>query len=211
MIRNTVLSLVFLIALLGSCKKDTHTPAPTPTPVPDTIKPLSYYPVFPGSWWRYLQNDTGIVLSKVSLTYLSNSYKISTGPGPMQSPICMVPYLDGQPIYRYQTPTFIPPPFGGYYQLWPFLSETVGVTFEAYWTDPRTNGSSEQITVISKTLVGSDSILTLQGRIYNSPYSSHKLFFRYQKGVGLINSCEIDTLTNDTITSRRLLTYYIGH
>jgi hypothetical protein len=201
--------LAFLIALFAGCKKDA--PAAKQTPVPDTIKPLSYYPIYPGSWWKYLQNDTGIVLSKASVTYQANSFMELSSGGNVASPVCMVPYLDGQPIYGYQEIAFIPPPFGGYYTKWPILSETIGAQFSKYWVDPRTQSVSEQITVMSKTRVGSDSILTLKGSLNNPPYNTQKTYYLYQKGVGLINTYTIDTVSHDTLSSLRLLSYYIGH
>lgn len=56
--RDTIIFGVLLV-LIGiiSCKKDNEI-KPNDSVVYDTIKPLEYFPAFPGSYWIYDNNDT---------------------------------------------------------------------------------------------------------------------------------------------------------
>ena len=56
---KTTCAFVALIVVIGliSCEKDPET-KPEDTIVYDTIKPLEYFPAFPGSYWIYDNNDT---------------------------------------------------------------------------------------------------------------------------------------------------------
>jgi len=69
--------IILIFVFLFACKKDI--PVTEPDPVNnmngyDTLKPLNYYPVYPGSYWRYLENDTDTVIQSTSSNYLPHSY-----------------------------------------------------------------------------------------------------------------------------------------
>src|SRR5688572_24102521 len=56
--------LIFLLILSFACKKSEDPGMPPSRPL-DTIKPNPYFPVYPGSWWKY-RNDKGDTSSLAS-------------------------------------------------------------------------------------------------------------------------------------------------
>ncbi len=55
---------IFILILFFACKKNEDPGMPPSTPL-DTIKPNPYFPVYPGSWWKYSSNkgDTSTTAS----------------------------------------------------------------------------------------------------------------------------------------------------
>lgn len=109
MIRINYLFFTCLFLVWVSCKKKNIaaeapvTQAPSPLqaePVYDTVKPLSYFPVYPGSYWTYSDNYT----YTTSPTYKLDSYCVtfnnSTGEYTVKS--AYVPFYMGKPIWGYQ-------------------------------------------------------------------------------------------------------------
>ena len=178
-----------------------------------TYVPLSYYPVYPGSWWLYEVNDTTTEQVEVSATYLPHRY--INAPANLSgvqtySDTAYVPFLNGQPIYGYNKINWVSPPFGNYYVQWPILSEQVGFEFERDWTDKRFGDFSEKVKVISKFFNGTDSIITLEGHWVYGPNVSRKSYQSFGKNIGLISSYVVDTLTVDTVYKKVLLDYHIN-
>src|SRR5690554_623931 len=55
--KTIIFGLITVLVGLISCEKDKET-KPNDNIVYDTIKPLDYFPAFPGSYWIYDNNDT---------------------------------------------------------------------------------------------------------------------------------------------------------
>jgi hypothetical protein len=203
--KTTFLYIIAVTLIFSACKKKEKTDPPTP----GTIEPGSYFPVYPGSWWKYVVNNSDTINSQVSNDYVLNSFNNSYDQH-THSDGMYVPYLDGNPIYRYQKVAWIAPPFGNYYALWPILSETVGDQFERSWTDKRFGDFSEYVTVTQKYASDSDSVLVLEGHWVYGPNATHKSYQYYYKNVGLKHEVIVDTISMDTIYQKKLIDYLIN-
>ena len=180
---------------------------------PMTVVPMSYYPVYPGSWWTYQVNDTTTEQVEVSATYLPHSYinsPESISENQTYSDTVYVPFVNGNPIYGYNKIAWVAPPFGNYYVQWPILSEEVGFEFERDWTDKRFGDFSEKVKVTSKYFNGTDSIITLEGHWVYGPNVSHKSYQTYVKNIGLTFSVIVDTVSTDTLYKKVLSDYFIN-
>jgi hypothetical protein len=178
-----------------------------------TLVPLSYYPVYPGSWWLYEVNDTTTEQVEVSSAYLPNRYvntPANASGGQSYSDTVYVPFLNGKPIYGYHKIAWVAPPFGDYYVQWPILSEHVGFEFERDWTDKRFGDFSEKVKVTSKYFNGTDSIITLEGHWVYGPNVSRKSYQTFTKNIGLTYEVIVDTITTDTIYKKILSDYFIN-
>lgn len=181
--------------------------------VPDTVEPGSYYPVYPGSFWEYDINGQPGRRDSTSATYLPHRYQTgydSLGQ-PTYSDTAYVPFLNGEPIYGYSKIEHPLPPFMYLPDaFWPILSETVGFSYTEGWTDPRFGDHNEYLQVVSKTLEGGDSVITVRGhRVYGltQVVSTRK----YVKGIGLTLWMNVDTVANDTYFRQELRNYFINH
>lgn len=218
-----ILLLITSSLIFNNCKKDqSPIPAnndsiPTPldtthnnTPTYDTIFPGSYYPIYPGSQWTYLKNDSVIFHKYASSTYLPHSYLTDNFNN--YSDTVYVPFLDGNPIYGYQFIEHSPSIYGDYYVKWPIISETVGYTYERGWTDHRFGDLDEHLRVIEKTTdINGDSIIVVGGYwTYFSmgPDSSVQI---YKKNVGLTYYVIFNKLTLDTVYKQVLIDYNINN
>ena len=79
--------------VLGGCEKAEE-------PLPPIVEPGSYFPVYPGSWWKYIDKLNDTSLSSTSDGYLVHSFKIDDEPEQYSAPK-RVPFLNGEPIYGY--------------------------------------------------------------------------------------------------------------
>lgn len=103
-----ILFVATLITLqLFSCKKDpaiVETPlAPDTTAAPvtsnfDTVFPLSYLPVYPGSYWKYRDSQNNIIIDSTRSTYQMHI----NGIFPWDKDTTIVPYFKNIAHYGYQ-------------------------------------------------------------------------------------------------------------
>lgn len=200
--KKITLAIALLSVLMFSCKKEDF--------LYDTIMPQSYYPVYPGSWWIYQINDTGTVISSVSVAYEPHSYKYGIESSQVTTPV-NVPFLDGRPIYGYDKIEWHAPPYGDCYSKWPILSETVGFTFDREWTDNRYGDFAEKVEVKNKIFNGTDSVLILEGHWVYGSKTARKSYQEFVKGIGLTKHIVVDTLTTDTIYRKILTGHFVNH
>lgn len=211
---------IFLFITLGcilvlACKKEENNFPHKRTY--DTILPKSYFPAYPGSWWKYKLNDTAIVYDTTSSNYLMNFYvkyryyDSTAHLVAVYSDTCYVPYFNSVPVYAYEKVEWVRPPFGDYYTKWPVLSESAGFIFDRDWTDKRYGDFAEKVVVKEKFYNGTDSVLKLESHWVYGPNTSHKRYQQWVKGIGLINDFIIDTATSDTLFSKMLIDHYINH
>ncbi len=212
--------IILIFVFLFACKKDI--PVTEPDPVNnvngyDTLKPLNYYPVYPGSYWKYLENDTDTVIHSTSSSYLPHSYlsyKGLDGYGnyvEQYSDTVYVPFLNNNPIYQYHKIQYVAPPFGGNYTQWPILSETVGFQFERNWEETQYGDFREHVKVVQKTVNNDqDSVIILKGHWVLGPNINKITTEVYIKDIGLSSHFLIDTVAMDTINKLQLINYHIN-
>jgi hypothetical protein len=213
-----IIKMLLLIILFTACKKNiTEVEKPLPQTY-DTIKPMAYYPAYPGSWWKYMVNGAQINTDTVGAKYQMHFYKNNQftydSAGNVvdsYSDTVYVPFLNGRPIYGYMRIEHIRPPFGDFYTQWPILSETVGFSFERYWSDKRYGDFSEKVRVANKFFDGQDSVLVLEGRWVYGPEINKKSYQKYAKGIGLIYEVIVDTTSQDTLFEKKLIDFRINH
>ena len=194
--KNRLSYLLAILFFFVTCKKEKSI---------STIYPLSFFPVYPGSFWKYLENDSDTIISYTSAEYLENSYEGKNG----STETVLVPYLDGNPIYQYNKVVYHsfhdPDP---YYQLWPVLSDIPGTEISADYFDPRYPYGGENFFVTEKT----DSTILMTGHWGNwTAYASHVSYELFRKNVGLYSYFVVDTLLNDTLYKKRLIESHINH
>ncbi len=195
-----IIVFLFISIFLVECKKKD-------TPVP-TLEPLSYFPVYPGSFWKYLENDTDTVVWNTSSAYVENNFRTRNG----RSDPVNVPLLNGKPIYQYNKIEYIANPGDDpYYEPWPILSEQVGFQFEQGWYDPRYPDGQEKLIVAQKTVNPQlDSIIVLKGHWTYYSIENTISYWEYTKNIGLTSHIIIDTVLMDTTYKLKLLDYHIN-
>jgi hypothetical protein len=210
------LLLIFLGAVLVSCvKKEIPENAPPKEELHfDTVKPLSYFPVFPGSFWKYLKK-AGQGSEVIITSTVSNEYQLYQFP----TVKAYVPFYDNIPVLGYQRiiPTqaaFVPSTFNT------FLSEKIGdVLIERYPKESHYvyNYVSEKMVIASQYLDAENrNVLQVKGSfMWADPSvkmadSAHVTYREYTKNVGMTFYSKVDTLTKDTIYRLRLVEHRIG-
>ena len=191
--------LLLFILFLFSCEKEDQY---------DVIYPGSYFPVYPNSWWKYIDQDSVISFDSAGPDYSLHNYKLlgDYNDNDYSEP-CYVPFLNGSPIYHYdkiETQVF---PFGS--SRWPILSETTGFTFQKDWIDPRTGNPVEMVTVIGKYFNGTDSILILETH-WTMDVSDVITTREFAKNIGLVRQFTCDTISGDTTSKLSLIDYYVS-
>lgn len=121
-----ILAIASITLLLLGCGKPEEI-------VYQTVEPLPYLPVYPGSWWVYDLNGEDVVWS-VETDYLLHTYESKQHLGKKTEPT-YVPVWEGEAVYGYSSP-------GIFYDLEqdepcedcevqiPYLSENLGERFE---------------------------------------------------------------------------------
>ncbi|MBU1008708.1 MAG: hypothetical protein KKD74_01110 [Bacteroidetes bacterium] len=201
---------VILLIALTSCRKKPHDVLPYVNQY-DTIKPLAYFPVYPGSWWKYENYSHQLVTDSVSIAYVLHYYNIAyDGSHPENSDSTYVPLLHGEPVYGYHKIECMRPPFGQQCTKWPIISEQIGFSFPRGWSDTRYGDFMEHVVVKQKTFNGQDSVLILEGHWVYGPNTAQKRRQEFVKGIGLAYDIVTDTLTQDTLYQRKLIDYFVN-
>jgi hypothetical protein len=224
--------IIVLSIMLLSCKKDIIKDDSNLIPF-DTIKPLSYYPVYPGSYWTYLTTyrhyvfddvnnvyvitsvDSAIVTDTSATRYMLNSYIMGWDNKNQQirSDSVFVPFFNDEPIYQYSTLKEIMngavPPFYGKYK---FFSKSVGDTFPTSYNKSHMTYTGLCLKVISKySTNGNDSIVYLRGSYYGNSHNYETEKFLYKKDVGLIFHARYSPILQDTFYRKELLDFKVNN
>lgn len=183
--------LIFFIIV--GCKKNS---------TDNTIEfhPLSYLPVYPGSYWEYKTgNDTITSKTSDSLILFDGKYLTT---------------LDYNKIWGYEK-YYDNGPVGG--RGWvAILSETVNDKMIFLAGDPRYNPIRYETTVLNKTKDNyGDSIIIQKTISFSGPYpnlmpSKIWVYEIYKKEIGLFFKCGIDSLTKDTTFKVTLIKSFIN-
>jgi hypothetical protein len=233
-----ILLLCCFIAVMFGCAKDPIVEDPVvDPPVPKVlqiVEPLPYYPVYPGSWWKYkrftkrYEVDTAnlqLVLAgidtiyytvSVSPEYMPHSYKTfpafdGTTYTTRYSDTVLVPFVNGKPIYQYcrvDRASQLSTPY--FEELYPFLSEQVGVTLISSYGDPKFIYLGPYMQIMEKTIDNQkDSIIRVRGTYYGSFMMGREELLTYKKDVGMVSCYIYYPNRNDTISGDILLDYEI--
>jgi hypothetical protein len=201
--KNLFMIILFFL-LISGCKKDDNQPI--------TILPGSYFPVYPGSYWVYTDSQSRTYTDSTSDHYIEHQYYMGEAQNEdgstykKYSETVLVPFLNGNPIYKYQKLVHYIPPYGDNYGLDTFLSETIGAKFSD-WSDTRYGDFTEHNEVVAKTInENNDSVLIVLGHfVYGGNVGSINVK-TYVKNIGLISKYSINQ-AGDT-TYRLVLTDY---
>ena len=203
---NTMKIFIFLLIILFcSCGKEPEKRAV------QTIYPLPYLPVYPGSRWRYLNSDGDTITYTTGNEYSENAYRSYALNGNYTDPV-KVPYWNGQPIYGYSTPVEVFPQHSGHVgsRQVGFLSVTSGDRF-----------TTDSYKGLAWREVGNtDTSISVDGNLYNHVIRvnnwAESSFYNYPRtlngatyyarDIGLIKE---EDLRDSTITLR-LLDYFIN-
>ncbi|WP_317899784.1 hypothetical protein [Aurantibacillus circumpalustris] len=198
-----IIYFVLLFALtLVSCKKEGDEPKVElnatipvdPIIVYDTIKPSSYFPAYPGSYWTYTDDKNQSFTSSISPTYQKDAYSnydINRAPPLLISTVdsVYVPFSNGYPIWGYKLHTGT-----GYSKFDPVFTQFLSENLGAAWTVKDGNHDRTYEHVIAKDttiIINGHSYyptLVIFGYIYhdNSPAITYLYRTYYTKDVGQI-------------------------
>lgn len=238
--KNIIVFCIF--SLLISCKKENdpinNTPPVIAPPVQakvfDTIKPLPYFPAYPGSYWKYSvtysieikyavpaawNTQTTIVTDTTSAKYQKDSYTIISSPpaADFHSDTFLVPFYNNVPIWGSKKHIFNNPRK-------PPLVYVVNDSLEVgtSWFEFNEFYGYKRLSILTK-----DTSITLNGQIYSpviivrnetsyiggadGPYSFIDDFY-YAKNIGLIKSKTVYTSNADLyrLNEKLLIEYYIN-
>ncbi len=194
-----------LFTNLFSCKKD------DPNNLYDTIFPLSYFPVYPGSFWEYVNylNDTNRLVTDPA--YVLDFY--IEGSAAYVSDTFYVPVYDGVPIWGYEAHTG-PISHAGSYPLTRILSDSLPVG--SSWVIHSWSG-----TAISRKIIAKDTSIMIHNQEYSptivveeyyseGPPSYTWIARRYfTENIGMIKE-ELFNMPDSTISTSYIIDYHLN-
>jgi len=211
---NKIVILLLLVFL--ACKK----PASYEPSEPVKYEPLPYFPVFPGSYWEYV--DTSFVIIKLITEPAYQSLKLKYTDSIILDPI-LVPVYNGQSILKYNKISYS----NFYYQpniiLKPFFSEKLNDQFSNvesginHHTEYRIE-KKYRVMAINQSMnhphLGIiDSIVVIDQKTsydyVGYDYATHELSY-YAKNIGIIRNSLINDSIGDTTVILDLKTYFIN-
>lgn len=204
--------LALIVVVLASCEKA--------EPIEhETLTPLPYLPVYPGSSWTYVLDGKTIVETTAS-DYELHSYNSREHQGRKTEPK-FVPMWKGQPIYGYSSPKIfydlenMEESSNGLAQT-PFLSEHTTEEFilsnAADYYSVRKTVAWDQIMMVD-TITYNEVVVVNDYYQYKNPPDSEPVLFKihyYAKGIGLIGFDEVINAGQDTVPNMRLVRYNIN-
>jgi len=205
-----IIGVIILLMFLTFCKKQSDSNDYV------TVYPRSYFPVYPGSYWKYLNktynnNQTSYFTWTTSDNYQPHHYYLGND---KYSTYCNVPFLNDEPIYGYEKVKCAYPPMPAGCNLYAFLGEDSTFRITRFLGDPRYNPVYINTILYKKTIdKKNDSIIILRGTygcmfaLLDSPAI---IWTIYKKNVGKILEYEVDTLRHDTLYKQVLLEYFIN-
>ncbi len=203
LIRISVTFTCFI--MLFACTKKQGGIERPPYHRPDTIKPKDYFPVYPGSFWKYLNKDGDTVRHFTESTYKKHTCnEVDTSVVPF-----LIDEFGSRPIYGYNEDSEFRPAMNGMrdIRLTPILSENIGFTFPRGGFDSRYGDKRAILTVKEKKLINMDSVIILEGK---SDYLNINIVQHYTKNIGLTFSCDVNYVTKDTVKLLRLISFHIN-
>lgn len=224
LICKAILTLL-ITSLMIACKKDekirndnpimetTTTPVSPTTTTTSSYKiiyPLDYFPVYPGSYWKYVDSDEDTTIIRTNSSYQKDSYQNQQAP--KKSDTCLVPIYNNIPIWGYEAHTG-PISHAGSYRLTRILSESLPVG--SYWGIYSWGGIN-----VTRKIIAKDTTITISNKPYyptiivEEYYSSlsvtnvWKATRYYTKHIGLVK--EDLPKSGSTKITKEILDYYIN-
>ncbi len=197
---------LILLAIVSGCGKEPSKPL-------QTIYPLSYLPVYPGSWWRYLKGNGDTVTYKTENNYMEHSYP-SYELNNSYTDVVKVPFWNGKPIYGYSTPAenhVQQPNDEGLSQV-AYLSEHTGdylLVYSYKETSWREVGTTDTALIVNGVLY--NHVIRVDAYqespfFYNYPKTLYEISY-YAKDVGLVRTDD----PIDTSITLQLIDFFINH
>ena len=199
--KNKTFIVFLLFVVFLACKKEnTH----------EKILPGKYFPVYPNSYWKYVNQDGDTVTHSTSADYILYSFLCKAFNTYTDS--VYVPFWNGKPIYAYSTPVLEESMDKGKVFM-PLLSENKGYEWLLWYS------AKDSILEYVKTV---DTALTLQSILYqhvivvkkdswdNKLLSDIHNYRFYARDIGLIKDMDVNESNNDTIRKIELFEYHIG-
>ncbi len=201
--------MVFSFSIVFSCKKDKVSPTNKPYA---TIEPLSYFPVYPGSYWKYVNANNDTTIIETAPEYQLDFY---TEAGQHTSDTFYVPIYNGVPIWGYEEHTGSIS-YGGSYPLATILSETLPVwqswIIKNWGAIKHSRRVSAKDTTI--TINGTDYYPTIvidqfwySGGPPNMPMINKRY---YTKNIGLIKEDTYNFIDSSVVT-KEIIDYHINY
>jgi hypothetical protein len=207
-----MLITIVTFPFLFSCKKDNAPPAIVPSTY-DTIVPLSYFPVYPGSYWKYVNSNNDTTLIETDPEYQLDHYTFQMDG--FYSDTFYVPIYNGTPIWGYEEHTG-PISNSGSYPLPMILSETIPVGQSWIIKNWGAINYSRKISVKDTTIIiaGNSYYPTIvvnefwhSGGPPNAPFIKKSY---YTKNIGLTRE---DTyfFTDSSVLIKEIIDYHINY
>lgn len=177
----------------------------------DTLFPLDYFPVFPGSYWKYVDTQNNITVIQTDTTYQKDYYTV--GAAAFVSDTFYVPIYNGTPIWRYKAHTGSIS-HSGSTPLPRILSDSlpIGSQWVIYsWTG----------TQVSRRLLAKDTSIEISNHIFYPTIVVEEFYSQgptynlwivrryYTQNIGLIKEERYNVL-DSTISSKELVDYFIN-
>lgn len=210
---RSILFIGFSIIFGTSCKKDqaAQSSGNTSTQVYDTVYPLSYFPAYPGSWWKYVDSNNDTTENTTAPGYLPDSYIISGQA--YESGVHLVPYYNDIPIWGYDA-------HEGY------VTNSASTPLRTILSDTLPVGSSWTVfywggTGVDRKILARDTTIAIGTNSYfptivveeyytagppTNPWIAKRY---YTRDVGLVRE-ELHNYLDSTVNTRNLIDFYIN-
>ncbi|MFZ6052583.1 hypothetical protein [Halocola ammonii] len=208
-VRNNLIFIFMILVVLLSCgKEEDYTPYPV-------IKPLEYFPVYPGSWWRYVDSNNDTTTIKTAPEYQLDAYKITSAA--FESDSFYVPVYDGTPIWQYHAHVG-PISHSGSTPLRRILYDTTAIGYN--WSVYNWGGTAKR-----RKLVARDTSISISSTIYHPTILIEEYYTQgppnyypgyiwvarryYTKDIGLIKE-DLYDYQNDSVTTKEIIDFHIN-
>lgn len=205
-----------MLVSIFACTKDktltNNNPATTNVTSYDTIFPLNYFPVFPGSWWKYVDSNNDTTIVKTDSVYQQDYYTV--GSAAYVSDTFFVPIYNNIPIWSYEAHTG-PISHSGSYPLTRILSDSLPVG--SNWIISNWSG-----TQISRKIIAKDTTISISSNSYNPTIVIEEYFSYgppnyiwiarryYTKNIGMIKE-DLYNSIDSTVNSKQIIGYFINN